>query len=383
MPGARTHALGYCLGGTLLAMAAAALGRVGSKALKTVSLLAAQTDFTDPGELSLFIDEGQVSFLEHQMWRQGFLDKKQMRGTFQMLRSKDLVWSYRLINHLLGERRPMTDLMAWNADGTRLPFRMHSEYLRSLFLRNALAHGEFELDGVPISLDDIRVPIFNLGTVQDHVAPWRSVFKLNRLTDADQTFVLTAGGHNAGIVNPPGQVPTSYRIAHWKRGDRLLTPDEWLAQATEVDGSWWTAWFDWLAARSSAPGRPPAMGAPSAGAAGARARKLRGIKADGADQTRGNCARAATLRTAWTHWPVISVSAFCAEPSRASGATSADGHDSVGEVSKVLLPSTWRDSLAASSCACSTSATSASIHCVIIEPKWRAMRAIWLLASSA
>jgi polyhydroxyalkanoate synthase len=262
MPGAPVHAVGYCLGGTLLAMAAAALGRDGSKALKTVTLLAAQTDFTDPGEISLFIDESQVNFLEHQMWRRGCLDARQMRGTFQMLRSKDLIWSYRLINHLLGERRPVTDLMAWNADGTRLPFRMHSEYLRSLFLHNALAHGEFELDGRPVNLADIGVPIFNVGTVQDHIAPWRSVFKLNRLTDADQTFVLTAGGHNVGIVNPPGSTPSSYRRADRKLGDRLLTPDEWLAQAAQFDGSWWTAWFDWLARHSSGPRAPPTLGAP-------------------------------------------------------------------------------------------------------------------------
>ena len=274
MPGARTHGLGYCLGGTLLAMAAAAIGRAGSDApnsatraaamrrsLATVTLLAAQTDFTDPGEISLFIDEGQVNFLEHQMWRRGYLDKRQMRGTFQMMRSKDLIWSYRLINYLLGERRPLGDLMAWNADGTRLPFRMHSEYLRALFLHNELAHGEFELDGTPVNLHDIRVPIFNVGTVQDHVAPWRSVFKLNRLTEADQTFVLTAGGHNVGIVNPPGLAQSSYRMAHWQHGQRRLTPDEWLAQAPQVDGSWWSAWFEWLARHSSGERRPPGMGA--------------------------------------------------------------------------------------------------------------------------
>jgi polyhydroxyalkanoate synthase len=289
MPGAQTHALGYCLGGTLLAIAAAVLGREDADAarpsrtaagattdsadatrqrvppLKSVTLLAAQTDFTEPGEISLFIDESQINFLEHQMWRQGYLDEKQMRGTFQMLRSKDLIWSYRLVNYLLGERRPVSDLMAWNADGTRLPFRMQSEYLRTLFLHNALSHGEFELHGVPVSLDDIRVPVFNVGAVQDHIAPWRSVFKLNRLTDADQTFVLTAGGHNVGIVNPPGQAASSYRIAHWTMGDRLLTPDEWLATARQVDGSWWTAWFDWLLEHSSGSRTPPAMGAPRAG----------------------------------------------------------------------------------------------------------------------
>ena len=175
------------------------------RALKTLTLLAAQTDFTDPGELALFIDEGQIAFLEHLMAARGYLDKRQMRSTFQMLRSNDLVWSYRLYNYLLGERRPVSDLMAWNADGTRLPYRMHVEYLNGMFLHNALARGEWTVDGAPVNLHDIRVPVFNVGAVQDHVAPWRSVFKLQSLSDAEQTFVLTAGGHNVGIVNPPGR----------------------------------------------------------------------------------------------------------------------------------------------------------------------------------
>jgi len=265
MPGARTHALGYCLGGTLLSAAAAALGRARSPALKSMTLLTAQTDFTDPGELSLFIDEGQVAFLEHQMSRTGYLDESQMKSAFQMLRSKDLVWSYRLKSQLLGERHPASDLTAWNADTTRMPFRMHSEYLRSLFLQNALAHGDFELDGAPINLNDIRVPIFNVAALQDHIAPWRSVFKLNRLTDADQTFVLTAGGHNVGIVNPPGEPRASYRVGHWRHGDRLLNSQEWLAGAPQFAGSWWTVWLEWLGKHSSGQRTPPPMGAADAG----------------------------------------------------------------------------------------------------------------------
>jgi polyhydroxyalkanoate synthase subunit PhaC len=265
LPGARVHATGYCLGGTLLAIAAAALGRDGDPALKTLTLLAAQTDFADPGEIALFIDESQVAHLENLLSRRGYLDKSQMKNTFQMLRSNDLVWSYRVHNQLLGERRPMSDLMAWNADGTRLPYRMHIEYLRGLFLRNALARGEWVAGGAPVNLGDIRVPIFNLGAVQDHVAPWRSVFKLNALTDADQTFVLTAGGHNVGIVNPPGQPLSSYRQRDWHHGARLLTPDEWLAATPSVPGSWWTAWVRWLSDRSSRRTAPPPMGAPAAG----------------------------------------------------------------------------------------------------------------------
>jgi polyhydroxyalkanoate synthase len=265
VPGAHVHATGYCLGGTLLSIVASALGRNGDNPLASVTLLAAQTDFTDPGELALFIDEGQVEYLENLMWRTGTLDKRQMKSTFQMLRSNDMIWSYRLYNHLLGERLPMSDLMAWNADGTRLPSRMHSDYLHGLFLHNALARGEWQVDGAPINLDDIRVPLFNVGTVQDHVAPWRSVFKLNALTNAPQTFVLTAGGHNVGIVNPPGQTRSSYQLRRWKAGDRLLTPDEWLASTPSVHGSWWTAWAEWLSEHSTRQVAPPRMGAPRAG----------------------------------------------------------------------------------------------------------------------
>ncbi len=250
-PDRAVHAVGYCLGGTLLAMVASLLGRERSHVLKSITMLAAQVDFTDPGELSLFIDESQVAFFDNQMAVQGVLDKGQMRGTFQMLRSRDLVWSYRLATYLMGERAPISALMAWNADGTHLPYRMHSEYLHALYLDNALAHGEYRLGGVPISLSDIHTPIFSVGAVQDHVAPWRSVFKLHQFTTADQTFVLTAGGHNVGIVNPPGQPKSSHRIRHWKHLDRLLTPDEWLAETEPEAGSWWTPWLEWLKRHSS------------------------------------------------------------------------------------------------------------------------------------
>lgn len=263
VPGAHVHAAGYCLGGTLLAAVAAWLGRRGHTPLKTVTLLAAQTDFTEPGELALFIDESQVAFLERLMSRHGYLDKRQMRATFQLLRSNDLVWSHRLRSHLLGEREDLSDLMAWNADGTRLPYRMHLEYLQAFFLRNALARGEWRVQGSPVNLADIRVPVFNVGTVQDHVAPWRSVYKLNALCDAEHTFVLTAGGHNVGIVNPPGNpVPSSYRLHTRHAGERLQTPDEWLEATPLTEGSWWTAWVAWLARHSTRTRRPPRLGLP-------------------------------------------------------------------------------------------------------------------------
>ena len=247
----RIHAAGYCLGGTLLAIAAAALARDGDDRLASVTLMAAQTDFSEPGELGLFIDAGQVRFLEDLMWAQGYLDARQMSGAFQLLRSNDLVWSRIITAYLLGERAPMTDLAAWNSDGTRLPFTMHSQYLRSLFLDNDLAEGRFEVEGRPISLEDIQAPIFAVATEWDHVAPWRSVFKLHHLTDAALTFLLTSGGHNAGIVSEPGRTDRHYRCHTRPQHGRHADSTDWLSQATSGEGSWWPVWGDWLRSLSS------------------------------------------------------------------------------------------------------------------------------------
>jgi polyhydroxyalkanoate synthase len=265
MPDRRVHALGYCLGGTLLAIAAAALARDGDERLKSVSLLAAQTDFTEAGELMLFINESQLSFLEDMMWQQGFLDIRQMAGAFQMLRSTDLIWSRIVRSYLMGEREPTIDLMAWNADGTRLPYRMHTEYLHRLFLDNDLAEGRFKVGGKAIALSDIRAPIFAVGTVTDHVAPWRSTYKIHLLTDTEVTFVLTTGGHNAGIVSEPGHGGRSFQTMTRAADGHYMDADGWLARAPRKAGSWWPEWVSWLGARSGAPVAPPQMGAPEAG----------------------------------------------------------------------------------------------------------------------
>ena len=265
VPQQKVHAVGYCLGGTLLLIAAAAMARDGDARLKTITLLAAQADFTEAGELTLFITESQLDFLDDVMWQQGYLDARQMAGAFQLLRSNDLVWSRLVRNYLMGEPRRMTDMMAWNADTTRMPYRMHAEYLRSLFLLNDLAEGRFRAGGRPVALSDIRVPIFAVATAWDHVAPWRSVYKIHLLTDTDVTFLLTTGGHNAGIVSPPGGVPRSYQMLAKHHADRYLDPEAWQATVPKQDGSWWPAWRDWLEAASGAPVAPPEMGAPAAG----------------------------------------------------------------------------------------------------------------------
>ena len=260
VPDQKVHAVGYCLGGTLLSIAAAAMARDGDDRLKSVTLLAAQTDFTDAGELMLFINESQVAFLEDMMWEQGFLDSTQMAGAFQMLHSSDLVWSRMVRDYLMGERTPMIDLMAWNADATRLPYRMHSEYLRRLFLNNDLAEGRLLVADNPIALTDIRAPIFCVSTVQDHVAPWRSTYKINFLTDTDVTYLLASGGHNAGIVSEPGHEHRGFQVLTRKADDRYIDPETFLAQAPQKAGSWWPEWVAWLAARSGEPVAPPAMG---------------------------------------------------------------------------------------------------------------------------
>lgn len=260
--GEHIHAVGYCLGGTLLSIAAAAMARDNDARLESLTLLAAQVDFTQAGELTLFINDSQLAYLDDMMWDKGYLDTKQMAGAFQLLRSNDLIWSRVIHDYLMGGRSEMNDLMAWNADATRMPYKMHSQYLRQLFLNNDLAEGRFLAGGNNVAITDIRAPVFMVGTERDHVAPWHSVYKFNLLSDTDVTFVLTNGGHNAGIVSEPGHPHRHYRMRAKHKDAPYHDPDRWYAEADVVDGSWWPALVTWLGEKSGDPAPPPPMGTP-------------------------------------------------------------------------------------------------------------------------
>jgi polyhydroxyalkanoate synthase len=267
VPKRRVHAVGYCIGGTLLSIAAAQLGAQDDDRLATVSLLAAQTDFSEPGELSVFISPAQLAMLEAMMWKAGVLESRQMGGAFQLLRTYDLLWAPSIATYVRGERASVNDLMSWNADGTRMAYRMHVDYLHQLYLNNDLAEGRYVANGETLSLSDVTVPMFVVGTETDHVAPWRSVYKVGRLVRSrDYTFCLTSGGHNAGIISGPQHPKRRHRVHTLKAGGRLLPADRYLESVEPAAGSWWPTWAKWLEERSDRRRvAPPAMGAPKQG----------------------------------------------------------------------------------------------------------------------
>jgi len=265
VPDQKIHTNGYCLGGTMLAIAAATMARDRDDRLASVTLMAAQVDFVEAGELLMFLDESQIAFLEDLMWDQGYLDRPQMAGTFAAIRAEDLIYTRAVRRYLLGMEDLSTDMGVWNGDTTRMPARMHSEYLRGLFLENRLTAGRFAVDGKVIALKDISAPMFIVGTEKDHIAPWRSVYKVKLFTDSDLRFVLTSSGHNGGIVSEPGHRGRHYRVGHRQAGAHYMDPDSWLASYDPVDGSWWTVWSDWLLEKSSGKVAPPSIGAPAAG----------------------------------------------------------------------------------------------------------------------
>jgi len=251
-PKAKIHLLGYCLGGTLAMIAAAFMAQNNDNRLKSLTLLAAQGDFTEAGELLLFITKSEISFLKNMMWEQGYLDTKQMAGSFQMLRSYDLIWSKMVQDYMHGKQRGMIALLAWNADATRMPYKMHSQYLEQLFLNNDFSQGRYAVEGQYIVPKNIQVPAFVVSTEKDHVAPWKSVYKTHLLLNSDITFVLTSGGHNAGIVSEPGRENRSYRISERSKNEAYVDPKTWLETTPQSQGSWWVAWQEWLVSQSTA-----------------------------------------------------------------------------------------------------------------------------------
>ena len=267
VPDRKVHAVGYCIGGTLLAIAAAALRDAAGSQLASVSLLAALADFSDPGELSVFISPSQLAMLEGVMHAAGGLTSARMAAAFTLLRTKELLWKPAIDAYVRGIRPELNDLMAWNADGTRMPCRMHSEYLKRLYLKNELARGDFTVAGRSVALSELNMPMFVVGTETDHVAPWQSVYKIRGLTQSpDYTFLLTSGGHNGGIVSGPVNPRRRYRQMSWLNREEAPTPEEWARSASQQSGSWWPAWQQWLAAHSNPKrGSPPDIGNEKAG----------------------------------------------------------------------------------------------------------------------
>jgi polyhydroxyalkanoate synthase len=267
----RVHGVGYCIGGTLLAVTAAAMARDEDDRLCTLSLLAAQTDFEEAGELRLFIDESQLAILDDMMAEKGVLEASRMAGTFHLLRSNDLIWSRMIRRYFLGTGDVMSDIEAWSTDATRLPARMHSEYLRSFYLDNDFAEGRLKVADHTVSLQDLKAPIFSVGAEWDHVAPWRSVYKLHQLTNTEVTFALTNGGHNRGIVSPPGHADRHFRMGTASIGSAHVDADQWVEKHDPQQGSWWPAWFEWLEVNSGSSVTPPSLGNLKAGFAAGEA----------------------------------------------------------------------------------------------------------------
>jgi len=252
------NVIGYCLGGTLLASTLAYMAVKRDNRIKSATYLVTMVDFAEAGELSVFIDEEQLSALEDRMNAKGYLEGRDMAATFNMLRANDLIWSFVVNNYLLGKSPFPFDLLYWNADSTRMPAAMHSFYLRNMYQENLLVKpGGISLDGVPVDLRKIKTPSFLLSTREDHIAPWRSTYAATQIYRSPVKFVLSASGHIAGVVNPPGG-----KYGHWENDNNPQTAEEWLATATTRPDSWWPLWERWVAhyAGGEVPARHPGDG---------------------------------------------------------------------------------------------------------------------------
>jgi polyhydroxyalkanoate synthase subunit PhaC len=252
------NVIGYCLGGTLLAATLAYMAVKRDNRIKSATFFVTMVDFAEAGELSVFIDEEQLAALEERMNAKGYLEGRDMATTFSMLRANDLIWSFVVNNYLLGKSPFPFDLLYWNADSTRMPAAMHTFYLRNMYQENLLIRsGGISLDGVPIDLGKVRTPAFLLSTREDHIAPWRSTYAATQIYKGPVKFVLSASGHIAGVVNPPGS-----KYGHWENDNNPPTAEEWLAGATQHRDSWWPVWERWIAkyAGGMVPARHPGDG---------------------------------------------------------------------------------------------------------------------------
>ncbi len=254
------NAIGYCLGGTLLASTLAYMAAHGDDRIKSATFFVTMTDFQEAGELGVFIDEEQLRQLEEKMEKRGYLDGSEMAATFNMLRANDLIWSFVVNNYLMGNEPFPFDLLYWNSDSTRMPAAMHSFYLRQMYQQNLLCKpGGITLADTPIDLGRVKVPAYFLSTREDHIAPWKSTYRGTQMLGGPNRFVLAASGHIAGVVNPP----EGGKYSHWINPGLPSDPDTWLAGATEIAGSWWSDWQRWITALDDTrvPARIPGEGA--------------------------------------------------------------------------------------------------------------------------
>jgi polyhydroxyalkanoate synthase len=254
----KVHAVGYCVGGTLLAVLLAYMAKKRDQRIMSATFFAAQVDFTHAGDLQVFVDEEQIAAREQQMAERGYLEGKKMATAFNLLRSNDLIWPYVINNYLRGKAPFPFDLLSWNSDATRLPAANHAFYLRNCYLNNRLTRGEMEIAGVTLDLKKVKIPVYNLATREDHIAPAKSVFLGAQFFGGPMRFVLSGSGHIAGVINPPSKPKYGY----WTGGKPRGSIDAWLAKAKEHPGSWWPDWLAWIKEQDPAqvPAREPGGG---------------------------------------------------------------------------------------------------------------------------
>lgn len=243
----KVNVVGYCIAGTTLSLTLALMKKRGDKSIKSATFFTTMTDFSDPGEVGVFLSDDFVDGLEAECVETGILDRFYMSRTFSFLRSNDLIYKPAIKSYMMGEAPPAFDLLYWNGDGTNLPGKMAVEYLRGLCQRNEFADSSFELLGEKLSISDVTVPVCSIACETDHIAAWTSVYRgVQKMGSKDKTFVLAGSGHIAGIVNPPSK----RKYGHWTSPDLGLSPEDWRADADEHEGSWWPAWNTWLSAKS-------------------------------------------------------------------------------------------------------------------------------------